>query len=74
MRLESFQPSLVNWIPVNHHGQEDQIGRAQEHPFRKLTMGQTCSIFNNLWCSLGGEGFPLRLLETTVHHLPAKGV
>jgi hypothetical protein len=54
--------------------QEDQIRRAQKHPFRKLTMGQTCSIFSNLWCSLGGEGFPLRLLETTVHHLPAKGV
>jgi len=37
-------------------------------------MGQTCSIFNNLWCSLRGENFPLRLLGTTSHSLPAKGV
>jgi len=53
---------------------KDQIRYAQKHPFRKLTMGQTYSIFNNLWCSLGGEGFPLRLSETTLHHLPAKDV
>jgi hypothetical protein len=74
MRSESFQLSLENRVSVHHHGHADQIRRAQESPFRKLTMSQTYSIFNNLGCSLGGEGFPLRLLETTLHHLPVKGV
>jgi hypothetical protein len=72
MRSESFQLSLENRVSVHHHGHEDQIRRAQEHPFRKLTMSQTYSIFNNLGCSLGGR-FPSSSIRNHVASPSSKG-